>query len=145
MYQPTRTDNRNHRGGISNLAEEAAKQWTAGFNPRPITARDFVRLCEAAFQRGETATWEGSRLTLQRHFQISPLLEVLEAAFAMGFIGAVIAFLMIANEDQHVGELVLGMGQTPLQQCPNLGQRQRRGFLGLYREFGTLCRRYPSA
>jgi len=34
---------------IPTLAEEAAKQWTATFNPRTITARDFVRLYEAAF------------------------------------------------------------------------------------------------
>lgn len=29
---------------IPTLAEEAAKQWTANFNPRPINAADFVRL-----------------------------------------------------------------------------------------------------
>jgi hypothetical protein len=35
------------------LAAEAAKQWTAGFNPRPIGEKDFVGLFEAAFeQRG---------------------------------------------------------------------------------------------
>ncbi|MDB6026669.1 MAG: iron-containing alcohol dehydrogenase [Verrucomicrobiales bacterium] len=33
---------------IPSLAEEAAKQWTATFNPRPITAADFVKLYEAA-------------------------------------------------------------------------------------------------
>jgi alcohol dehydrogenase len=37
------------RSMIPTLAEEAAKQWTATFNPRAITARDFVRLYEAAF------------------------------------------------------------------------------------------------
>jgi len=31
------------------LAEEAAKQWTAGFNPRPIAAEDFVQLYEEVF------------------------------------------------------------------------------------------------
>lgn len=31
------------------LAEEAAQQWTAQFNPRPVTAADFARLYEAAF------------------------------------------------------------------------------------------------
>lgn len=31
------------------LAAEAAKQWTATFNPRPITERDFLRLYETAF------------------------------------------------------------------------------------------------
>lgn len=31
------------------LAEEAAKQWTANFNPRPITAPDFLRLYEEVF------------------------------------------------------------------------------------------------
>ena len=31
------------------LAAEAAKQWTAGFNPRTVTEGDFVRLYEEAF------------------------------------------------------------------------------------------------
>ena len=31
------------------LAEEAARQWTAGFNPRRVTKADFARLYEAAF------------------------------------------------------------------------------------------------
>jgi alcohol dehydrogenase class IV len=30
------------------LAEEAAVQWTARFNPRAVTAEDFVRLYSAA-------------------------------------------------------------------------------------------------
>jgi alcohol dehydrogenase len=34
---------------IKLLAEEAAKQWTATFNPRAITVADFVGLYEAAF------------------------------------------------------------------------------------------------
>jgi alcohol dehydrogenase len=34
---------------IPQMAEEAAKQWTANFNPRKITARDFAKLYEAAF------------------------------------------------------------------------------------------------
>lgn len=33
---------------ISELSEEAAKQWTASFNPRPISAADFRHLYEAA-------------------------------------------------------------------------------------------------
>jgi alcohol dehydrogenase len=37
------------QGGLPHLAAEAAKQWTAGFNPRLIAAEDFVRLYEAAF------------------------------------------------------------------------------------------------
>ncbi len=38
---------------IPTLAAEAARQWTAGFNPRSITERDFVRLFEEVFgQRG---------------------------------------------------------------------------------------------
>jgi alcohol dehydrogenase len=32
------------------LAAEAAKQWTAGFNPRPVGEKDFVELFEAAFE-----------------------------------------------------------------------------------------------
>jgi len=35
---------------IPALAEEAARQWTAGFNPRPIDARGFVQLFEAAME-----------------------------------------------------------------------------------------------
>jgi alcohol dehydrogenase class IV len=34
---------------IPTLAEEAAKQWTATFNPRKTTVADFGRLYEAAF------------------------------------------------------------------------------------------------
>ena len=42
------------RALIPTLAEEAARQWTAKFNPRPITAKDFVALYEAAFEpRGD--------------------------------------------------------------------------------------------
>jgi alcohol dehydrogenase len=37
------------RGHIPALAGEAARQWTAGFNPRPVAAEDFVKLYEAAF------------------------------------------------------------------------------------------------
>ena len=36
------------RTAIPMLAEEAARQWTAGFNPRPVTKEVFVRLYEAA-------------------------------------------------------------------------------------------------
>lgn len=35
---------------IRTLAEEAAQQWTAGFNPRPAHIKDFVQLYEAAFE-----------------------------------------------------------------------------------------------
>lgn len=38
------------RSKISLLAQEAAGQWTAGFNPRKITPEDFVALYEAAFE-----------------------------------------------------------------------------------------------
>lgn len=34
---------------LEQLAAEAAKQWTAGFNPRPIQSADFLRLYQAAF------------------------------------------------------------------------------------------------
>jgi alcohol dehydrogenase len=37
------------REAIPQLAEEAARQWTATFNPRPVTATDFRQLYEAAF------------------------------------------------------------------------------------------------
>ena len=36
------------RDSIPALAQEAAKQWTATFNPRPLTEKDFVQLYEAA-------------------------------------------------------------------------------------------------
>ncbi len=38
-----------NRETIFTLADEAARQWTATFNPRPVTKEDFVRLYEAAF------------------------------------------------------------------------------------------------
>jgi len=37
------------REALPGLAEEAAKQWTAGFNPRPVAKEDFARLYAAAF------------------------------------------------------------------------------------------------
>ncbi|MBA4146833.1 MAG: iron-containing alcohol dehydrogenase [Verrucomicrobia bacterium] len=37
------------RTKLLTLAEEAAQQWTAGFNPRPIGKADFLKLYEAAF------------------------------------------------------------------------------------------------
>ena len=37
------------RDSIPALAQEAANQWTATFNPRPLTEKDFVQLYEAAF------------------------------------------------------------------------------------------------
>lgn len=37
------------RSMIPTLAEEAAKQWTASFNPRTVTVKDFVGLYEQAF------------------------------------------------------------------------------------------------
>jgi alcohol dehydrogenase len=44
------------RDAIPTLAEEAAKQWTASFNPRPITKEDFVRLYDAAFDGNKKRT-----------------------------------------------------------------------------------------
>jgi alcohol dehydrogenase len=35
---------------IPQLAAEAAKQWTAGFNPRPASEADFLKMYEAAFE-----------------------------------------------------------------------------------------------
>ena len=44
------------REWIPTLAEEAAKQWTASFNPRRVTAEDFAKLYEVAFEtRGDGA------------------------------------------------------------------------------------------
>ena len=37
------------RSDIPTLAEEAAAQWTAQFNPRPLALQDFVRLYEATY------------------------------------------------------------------------------------------------
>lgn len=37
------------RRAIPKLAAEAAKQWTARFNPRPLTRQDFAALYEAAY------------------------------------------------------------------------------------------------
>jgi alcohol dehydrogenase len=38
------------RSAIGELAAEASRQWTAGFNPRRVTARDFARMYEEAFE-----------------------------------------------------------------------------------------------
>ena len=38
------------RSLIPLMAEEAANQWTASFNPRAVTAKDFQKLYEAAFE-----------------------------------------------------------------------------------------------
>jgi alcohol dehydrogenase len=40
---------RKDRNKIGLLADEAARQWTANFNPRPVSKADFVLLYEAAF------------------------------------------------------------------------------------------------
>ncbi len=41
---------------IDELAREAARQWTATFNPRPVAVDDFIRLYQAALvERGEGA------------------------------------------------------------------------------------------
>lgn len=37
---------------IPTMAEEAAKQWTASFNPRPIAAPDFESIYQAAYEGG---------------------------------------------------------------------------------------------
>jgi alcohol dehydrogenase len=42
-------DSNGERKMIPRLAEEAALQWTAKFNPRPLSKQDFVQLYEAAF------------------------------------------------------------------------------------------------
>lgn len=38
------------RAIIPTLAKEAAQQWTANFNPRSVTVKDFIALYEAAFE-----------------------------------------------------------------------------------------------
>jgi alcohol dehydrogenase len=42
---------KNTDAGIAILAEEAARQWTATFNPRAINAHDFAALYQHAFER----------------------------------------------------------------------------------------------
>jgi alcohol dehydrogenase len=41
-------------GALQPLAEEAAQQWTANFNPRPVAAAEFVELYRSVLQNGET-------------------------------------------------------------------------------------------
>jgi alcohol dehydrogenase len=38
---------------IKPLAEDAARQWTAGFNPRPVAAAEFVELYRSVLHNGE--------------------------------------------------------------------------------------------
>jgi alcohol dehydrogenase len=45
------TDCGAERSMIKTLAGEASKQWTATFNPRPLTVEDFAALYESAFER----------------------------------------------------------------------------------------------
>ena len=45
-----------NRGALPELAAEAARQWTASFNPRPVAPRDFLDLYEAAFEGRAAAT-----------------------------------------------------------------------------------------
>jgi alcohol dehydrogenase len=46
---------------ISELAEEAARQWTAKFNPRPVAASDFQALYTAALAPASRPTQEAQR------------------------------------------------------------------------------------
>jgi alcohol dehydrogenase len=39
------------RNSVPQLADEAARQWTATFNPRPLTKEDFAKLYEESFKR----------------------------------------------------------------------------------------------
>jgi alcohol dehydrogenase len=39
------------RNAVGMLAEEAARQWTASFNPRTVTKEDFAKLYEETFKR----------------------------------------------------------------------------------------------
>ena len=39
------------RDAVGMLAQEAARQWTASFNPRPVAKEDFVELYEETFKR----------------------------------------------------------------------------------------------
>ncbi len=34
---------------LAELAREAAEQWTAGFNPRPVTEKELLELYESAY------------------------------------------------------------------------------------------------
>jgi alcohol dehydrogenase class IV len=34
----------------ADLADEAARQWTAAFNPRPVSKNDFTKLYQMAFE-----------------------------------------------------------------------------------------------
>jgi len=48
---------------IPQLATEAAKQWTARFNPRPLAEKDFVKLYEEAFvARGNGKSYLGGTI-----------------------------------------------------------------------------------
>jgi len=60
---PTLADCGVSPAAIPQLAAEAAKQWTARFNPRPLTERDFVKLYEEAFvARGQGNPYFGATI-----------------------------------------------------------------------------------
>ena len=48
-------------GDIPRLAEEAARQWTAQFNPRAVTASDFQALYTAALTRASGPIHEAQK------------------------------------------------------------------------------------
>ena len=55
------------RGAIPLLAEEAAKQWTANFNPRPLSVDDFAQLYRSAFEtRGDGIPMEHGARPVER-------------------------------------------------------------------------------
>ncbi len=42
---------------LATLSDEAARQWTAGFNPRPVGPREFLRLYQSVLHNGEMVGW----------------------------------------------------------------------------------------
>ena len=51
------------REAIPTLAEEASRQWTAQFNPRPVRAEDFQNLYAAAFAAGPATSGDKGWVT----------------------------------------------------------------------------------
>ena len=52
------------KSAFGDLAKEAAQQWTAGFNPRPIAAEDFAQLYEEVSSNESGAHFPYSRWPL---------------------------------------------------------------------------------
>jgi hypothetical protein len=76
------------RGMLPTLAQEAARQWTAGFNPRPVTQGDLQRFTKPpSFSQSKTGPNHGHLFSIMR--------RVYSGDMALSGLGLPIAVLVI--------------------------------------------------